>query len=58
MLVKTTTIDGLRYKIGLHDLPFVFLNNDWVKSDKSVDEIVLQIKMHPDRSIYTDRRVS
>ena len=35
----TVFIDGSDYKIGIHDLPFRFDGDSWVKSTKSKSEI-------------------
>lgn len=32
-------ISGLKHKIGRHGLVFVYLNNEWVKSTKTLADI-------------------
>jgi hypothetical protein len=33
------SLNGLKYKIGLHGIVFVWLDNGWVRSTKTVDDL-------------------
>ena len=34
-------IRSIYHKIGIHNLPFMLINNEWIRSTKSVEEIIL-----------------
>jgi hypothetical protein len=32
-------LDGLIYKIGVHNLVFMLINGEWIKSSKQISEL-------------------
>ena len=42
-------LDGSFYKIGANELPFYWNNVEWIKSQKSKDEVLLALSLKRDR---------
>lgn len=42
-------IDGLWYKIGLHNFPYMHINGEWLKSGKTRSEIETAILMETEQ---------
>ena len=42
-------IDGLWYKIGLHNFPYMHINGEWLKSNKTRGEIEKAIALAKER---------
>lgn len=42
-------LDGLHYKIGHLGRPYIFLNDDWIRSTKSAEEVKRAIERERDR---------
>ena len=41
-------IKSILHKIGRHNLPFMKINGNWIKSNKSVEEVVFTKRVEDD----------
>lgn len=42
-------LSGMHYKLGRFGKPYIFLNNDWIASTKSVEEVKAAIERQKNR---------